>query len=172
VAFGGSGPYIEKIKMRMMYNDLVVFDLEKNDYVKFDGDVTSLEETRVQKSLEELKLTTKGEFLLRLFKASKHHSARLEYPHWAQVRAGSSILAPKSRSFLAGCTVGCQFFVHGGYGRINSFRDGVLGDWGLFDLGLGVWIKIKVNGADKMPLILNRRMHTLTSVSDDKDCSR
>jgi len=83
VAFGGSGPYIEKIKMRMMYNDLVVFDLEKNDYVKFDGDVTSLEETRVQKSLEELKLTTKGEFLLRLFKASKHHSARLEYPHWA-----------------------------------------------------------------------------------------
>ena len=46
VAFGGSGPYIEKIKIRMMYNDLIVFDLEKNDFVKFDGDVTSYEETR------------------------------------------------------------------------------------------------------------------------------
>ena len=43
VAFGGSGAYLETTKSRQLFNDLVIFDLEKGDYVKFEGTRTAIE---------------------------------------------------------------------------------------------------------------------------------
>ena len=51
VAFGGSGPFIQKIKHRKTFNDLVIFDLTENDYFKVEGNLMSLEETKEQKPL-------------------------------------------------------------------------------------------------------------------------
>ena len=47
LAFGGSGPYIAEIKQRKTYNDLVVFDLEKGDYMKVEGNLPAYEETKL-----------------------------------------------------------------------------------------------------------------------------
>ena len=54
VAFGGQGAYIDKIKVRVMLNDLVVFDLEKQDYAKFEGDMMAYENSKIVKTLAEL----------------------------------------------------------------------------------------------------------------------
>ena len=44
-----------------------------------------------------------------------------------------------------------------------------MGDWAVFDLGLGVWIRLTVKYKDGTPFQIQRRMHTLTAVSSAKD---
>ena len=46
LAFGGSGPYIHKIKHRKTFNDLVIFDVDKLDYMKVEGNMPSYLETK------------------------------------------------------------------------------------------------------------------------------
>ena len=120
VAFGGTGAYIQKIKVRSTKNDVAVFDLEQDDYTKFEADQSAYEATKIPKTQEDLLQTPSGKFLLRLFSTSHQ-----EYDHWAGVRALSSIMAPKARCFASGGTIGSGLFIHGGYGKVDSFRDGV-----------------------------------------------
>ena len=42
VAFAGQGTYEHKIKRRQTFNDLVVFDTEKGDYLKFEGNAANV----------------------------------------------------------------------------------------------------------------------------------
>ena len=146
---------------------MVIFDLEKKDYMKIEGNVTSYEETKVMHSFESLKSespNTKGNFLMRLFSASRYYNARMEYTQWAKVRANSSIMSPKNRTFSAGCTIGPGFFMHGGFGLIDGFNDGVLDDWHMFDIGLGIWCQVNVVHESRFEYRIRRRMHSMTAV--------
>jgi len=100
---------------------------------------------------------------MRLFSASRYYNARMEYTQWAKVRAMSSIMGPKNRTFSAGCTIGPGFFMHGGLGLIDGFNHGVLGDWNMFDIGLGVWCQLNVTHENYFPFKLRRKMHTMTA---------
>ena len=42
IAFAGQGTYEHKIKRRLTFNDIVVFDTEKGDYIKFEGNAASV----------------------------------------------------------------------------------------------------------------------------------
>jgi hypothetical protein len=109
--------------------------------------------------------------MLRLFSASKYYSARTEFDTWAKSRASASIQAPKQRAFAAGCSIGCGLFVHGGFGLVDGFNDGVLGDWSLFDLGLSIWVKLEITHENGFPFEIPRRMHSMSAVSNHAaDC--
>ena len=42
VAFAGQGTYEHKIRRRQLFNDIVIFDTEKADYIKFEGNAASV----------------------------------------------------------------------------------------------------------------------------------
>jgi hypothetical protein len=76
-------------------------------------------------------------------------------------------LPPKPRSYHAGCTIGPGLFTHGGYGLgADGFTMTVLQDWGMFDLGLCVWIKLTVTDEWGRPFELPRRQHSMASVGN------
>ena len=108
---------------------------------------------------------SKSEYLMRLYRASQYYKATPDLENWVKVRAISSLPAPKCRSFSGSCAVGCGLFMHGGYGLIDGFRYGALNDWHLFDMGLGVWIKLHVEGPNNKPFEFRRHMHSMTAVA-------
>lgn len=76
---------------------------------------------------------------------------------------------PSERGFQAGSIYGCGLIIHGGTASFPGAE--ILGDWHLFDIGLGSWITVEVfmkppGGVPlpSKPFILNRKMHRMTSV--------
>ena len=102
---------------------------------------------------------------MRLFRASQFDNAKPSVENWVKVRCVSSLPAPKCRAFSGSCAIGCGLFMHGGYGLIDGFRYGALSDWHMFDMGLGVWIKLTVNGKTGHPFELHRNMHSMTAIT-------
>ena len=56
--------------------------------------------------------------------------------------------------------------MHGGFGLINGFNEGVLNDWHMFDIGLGVWCQMNVTQENYFPYEIKRRMHTMTAAAN------
>lgn len=74
-------------------------------------------------------------------------------------------MPPQPRSYHVGCTIGPGLFTHGGFGLgPDGFTMTVLSDWGMFDLGLSVWIKLTVTDEFGRPFELARRQHSMSAV--------
>jgi hypothetical protein len=56
--------------------------------------------------------------------------------------------------------------MHGGFGLINGFNNAVLGDFSMFDMGLGVWCSVSVTHENYFPYEIRRHMHTMTAAGN------
>jgi hypothetical protein len=81
-----------------------------------------------------------------------------------ETRSSCGKAAPQLRAYHAGCTIGPGLFCQGGFGLgADGHTKVTLDDFGLFDIGLCVWIRIEVLDENGEKFLMMRREHTMTA---------
>jgi len=113
VVFGGAGQYIRKIMKRETFNDLHVWDIQEKEWVDMREESPAKQRVMFQAKFDK---------------------------NWSNNGAFRDIGPPIRRSQHVACIYGGVYIVHGGlYGENTQ----VLDDFACFDLGLGMWVRIK-----------------------------